>query len=449
MADYLRASHQEPGSTHVLVREDSGSVVQRTVLANGLRVITEHIPAVRSVVFGVWVGAGSRDEGPDQHGAAHYLEHLLFKATARRSAFEVNAAIDEVGGEMNAFTTRETTCFYAHVLDADLPIAVDVVMDVVTAALLRSEDVESERQVVLEEIAMHEDDPADVAVEHFYSQVLPDRALARPILGTGRSIAALPADTIRAFYSEHYRPSSLVVSAAGSLDHDSVVDLVRQALAPLGWNSPATPQPVRASVPVAATRPGDVILRRRTEQAHFVIGGPSMPRNDEDKYALAVFNAVLGGGMSSRLFTRVREELGLAYSVYSFAAPFADAGVFGVYAGTRPQTADDAITVVRGELRRALDDGFGPEEVARGKGAVRGGRILGMEDPFARMSRLGQSELVVGDLPPISEIQRRIEQVTVADVARVAQRLLPGATAITVVGPMARGWKPPVQGAKD
>jgi predicted Zn-dependent peptidase len=443
MSAYLPAAHQEPESTQVILREDSGSLVLRTVLDNGLRVITESMPGSRSVSFGVWVGAGSRDEEPEQHGAAHYLEHLLFKGTPRRSAFEVNAAIDAIGGEMNAFTSRETTCFYAHVLDADLPVAADVVMDVVTAALLRDADIEAERQVVLEEIAMHEDDPSDVAMEHCYSQVLADRALARPILGTRESIEALPADAIRGFYREHYRPQSLVVAAAGSLDHGLVVELVREALRPLDLATGVAPQPIRSAAVQHGAAAGDIIVRRPTEQAHMVVAGPSLPRNDPDKYALAVCNAVLGGGMSSRLFTRVREELGLAYSVYSFAAPFADTGLFGVYAGTRLPKAAEAVSVIRSELARAVADGFTDDEVRRGKGAIRGGRILSLEDPFARMGRLGQSELVVGELPTIDEIQQRIEAVTADDVARVAQRILPTATSLTLVGAVPEGWSAP------
>ncbi len=422
---------------------DSGSLVQRTVLGNGLRIITEAMPGSRSAAFGVWVGAGSRDETPRQHGAAHYLEHLLFKATARRSAFEVNASIDAIGGEMNAFTAREATCFFAHVLDADLPIAVDVVLDVVTAGLMRAQDVESERQVVLEEIAMHEDDPADVAIEHFYGQVLADRALARPILGTQESIEALQPHLIRRFYADHYVPPATVIAVAGAVEHAAVVELVRRALAESGWGNreAAAPRPIRTAHPARPRRMADVVLQRPTEQTHLVIGGPSMPRNDPDKYALAVFNAVLGSGMASRLFTRVREERGLAYSVYSFAAPFADTGVFGVYAGTRPQKAEEAIAVIREELAQVAASGLTPAEVERGKGSVRGSRILSLEDPFSRMNRLGQSELVVGELPSIAEIQLRIEAVGPEDVARVAARLLPAATAMTVVGPVPAGWR--------
>lgn len=297
--------------------------------------------------------------------------------------------------------------------------------------------------MVLEEIAMHEDDPSDVAMEHCYAQVLADQALARPILGTRESIETLPGTAVRGFYRDHYRPQSLVVSAAGSLDHALVVELVREALRPLDLATGVAPQPIRSAVGQHNAAAGDIIVRRPTEQAHMIVAGPSLPRNDPDKYALAVCNAVLGGGMSSRLFTRVREELGLAYSVYSFAAPFADTGLFGVYAGTRLPKAAEAVGVIRAELARAATDGFTDDEVRRGKGAIRGGRILSLEEPFARMGRLGQSELVVGELPTIDEIQQRIEAVTADDVARVAQRILPTATSLTLVGAVPEGWSAP------
>lgn len=440
MSDYLPAALQEPESTQVILREDSGSVVQRTVLDNGLRIVTEAMPGTRSVAFGVWVGAGSRDERPEQHGAAHYLEHLLFKGTSRRSAFEINSEIDAIGGDLNAFTSREATCYHAHVLDADLPVAADLVLDVVTAALLRDDDVESERDVVLEEIAMHEDDPADVALQQTYEQVLADGALARPVLGTKTSIGALPADQIRSFYAEHYQPQSMVVTAAGSLDHDTVVDLVRAAAKPLGWASGREPRPIRPAVAQSGNVGGQRVVQRPTEQAHLVLAGPSLSRNDPDKYALWVLNSMLGSGMSSRLFNRVREELGLAYSVYSFNLPFADTGVFGVYAGTRLPKAADAVGVIREELARAVRDGFSEDEISRGKGAIRGGQILYLEAPYARMNRLGDSELVVGELPGIAEIQRRIERVTADDVAAVAERVLPLASSLTVVGDVPEGW---------
>jgi predicted Zn-dependent peptidase len=409
------------------------------VLPGGLRIISEQIPGSRSVSFGASIGAGSRDEAPHQHGAAHYLEHLLFKATARRSAFTISAAIDAVGGEMNAYTSRESTTFYARVLGEDLPIAVDVVLDVVAEGLMRDEDVAAERSVVLEEIAMHEDDPGDVAHERFFNGVLPDHALARPILGTTASIEALAPATIRDFYASHYRPPSIVVAAAGAVEHDALVALVRAAGERVGWfDGDAAPAPIRRAVPLVHRAPDIDILRRPTEQVHLVVGGPGLPRNHPDKYALSVLNTVLGGGMSSRLFHRVREERGLAYSVYSFTSAFADCGIFGVYVGSMPKKADEAADVVRAELAAVAGSGLSAEEVARGKGAVRGSILLGLEDSFSRMARLAQSELTVGDLPSIDEVHRRIDAVTVEDVARLAAQVLGTANHTTVVGPVGR-----------
>lgn len=439
MATYLPAADQRPGSTRTLLKETEG-LVRRTVLPGGLRIITESMPGTRSVAFGAWIGAGSRDETPKQHGAAHYLEHLLFKATERRSAFEVAAEIDAVGGEMNAFTSRETTCFYAKVLGDDLPIAVDVVLDVVGEPLLRDSDVNSERQVVLEEIAMHEDDPADVAHEKFFNQVLPDPALARPILGTRESIRTVEPATIRRFYRRHYQPPGIVLAAAGAVDHAQVVALVKKSLARLDWTAgQGEPQPLRAKRRAKATKVAEEVVRRPTEQMHVVIGGPAIDRGDPDRYALGVLNTVLGGGMSSRLFHRVREERGLAYSVYSFTSAFADTGLFGVYAGSMAEKADEAVDVIRTELATVADQGLPRAEVERGKGQLRGGLLLGLEDPFARMNRLGQSELVVGDLPSISQINDRIAAVTPDEVAAVAQRVLTKANHVTVVGPVPEG----------
>ena len=442
MPGYLLAADQPAGRARTLLKEADGGIIRRTVLPGGLRVITEHQPGTTSAVFGAWVGAGSRDEAPDQHGAAHYLEHLLFKATPRRSAFEISAAIDAVGGEMNAFTSRETTCFYARVLAEDLPVAVDVVCDVVGEGLMRDEDVEAERAVVLEEIAMHEDDPSDVAHEVFFTEVLPDSGLARPILGTRESIEGLSPATIRSFYEEHYRPPGIVLAAAGAVDHGQVVELVRAAAERVSWvDGDARPNGVRPNRALHRRSAVESILRRPSEQIHVVIGGPSLSRSDPDRYALGVLNSVLGGGMSSRLFHRVREERGLAYSVYSFTSAFADTGVFGVYAGSRPGKADEAVDLIRAELAAVAAAGLPDDEVQRGKGQLRGGLLLGLEDPFARMGRLGQSELVVGELPSIAEIHRRIDAVTPADVARVAAEVLGAANHVTVVGPVPEGHK--------
>ncbi|HXR40908.1 MAG TPA: pitrilysin family protein, partial [Acidothermaceae bacterium] len=327
-------SDQKPGSTKTLISGADGAVVRRTVLPGGLRVITEAMPSVRSVSFGVWVGVGSRDETVAQAGSSHYLEHLLFKGTKRRDALEISAALDAVGGEMNAFTAKEYTCFYARVLDTDLPIAVDVISDMMTSSLVRSADVDSERGVILEEIAMHEDDPGDVVHDTFAEALFGDTPLGRPILGTVNSINSLQRTAINGYYRRRYKPENMVVAVAGNVDHAKVVRLVGKAFDEVLSSSSAVPAQPRIGGRAPASNLGvSSVVRRPTEQAHLVLGVPALARVDERRFALGVLNGALGGGMSSRLFQEVREKRGLAYSVYSYAAHHAETGMFGVYAG--------------------------------------------------------------------------------------------------------------------
>jgi predicted Zn-dependent peptidase len=420
-----------------LLAEADGGLVRRTVLPGGLRVVTEAVPTVRSVTFGIWVGVGSRDEAPRQAGCSHYLEHLLFKGTKRRSALEISAAVDRVGGEMNAFTTKEYTCFYARVLDTDLPIAVDVVSDVVNAAVLLPGDVENERGVILEEIAMADDDPADLVHDAFAQAVFGDSPLGRPVLGTVGSIEGLSRTTINGYYQRHYRPPNMVVAAAGNLDHAEVVRLVRTAFRTAGalGERGVAPLGLRDGRKARPRRPSVVVQQRPTEQANFVLGVPGLDRNDERRFALGVLNGVLGGGMSSRLFQEVREKRGLAYSVYSYNAQFADAGLFGVYAGCQPEKVDQVLELCRTELAKVAEAGITEEELRRGQGQLRGALVLGLEDTGSRMSRLGKSELVYGELLGIDELLHRIESVTLDDVREVAADLLAPTPTLAVIGP--------------
>ncbi|HTC70562.1 MAG TPA: pitrilysin family protein, partial [Acidothermaceae bacterium] len=307
MSPYLGAE-QKPGSTKVLISGADGAVVRRTVLPGGLRVITETMPTVRSVSFGVWVGVGSRDETPALAGSSHYLEHVLFKGTKRRDAMEISAALDAVGGEMNAFTSKEYTCFYARVLDNDLPLAVDVISDMMTSSVVRTSDVDSERGVILEEIAMHEDDPGDVVHDAFAEALFGDTPLGRPILGTVQSITALQRTAIHGYYRRRYRPENMVIAAAGNLDHAKVVRLVAKAFGEM-LNDDAQidrrPTPPRVGGRPPASRSGVSVVTRPTEQAHLVLGVPALSRVDERRFALGVLNGALGGGMSSRLFQEI------------------------------------------------------------------------------------------------------------------------------------------------
>jgi predicted Zn-dependent peptidase len=429
------------GVTAGAQRVVGGDAVWRTVLPGGLRVVTEKLPAVRSVAFGIWAGVGSRDEDVPHAGATHYLEHLLFKGTARRSALDISAAMDAVGGELNAFTAKEYTCYYARVLDEDLPLAIDVLCDMVTGSLLEPREVDAERGVILEEIAMNEDDPADLVHEAFAAQLFGDTPLGRPILGTVESINSITRDRIAEHYRARYTPANLVVAAAGSLDHDRVVELTQAAFGSL-LSGDVAPVPARLSGPAGETANGSVahgtgvrLLSRPIEQANVVLGCAGLARTDPRRFALGVLNAGLGGGMSSRLFQEVREKRGLAYSVYSFSSQHADTGQWGVYAGCLPAKTEEVLAICRDEIAKVVDTGLTDEELSRGKGQLRGSIVLGLEDPSSRMSRLGKSELVYPRLEPVEEILAEIDAVTHDQVRDVASVVLGQRKALAVVGP--------------
>jgi predicted Zn-dependent peptidase len=411
--------------------------VNRTVLPGGLRVVTESLPAVRSVALGIWVGVGSRDEDHAHAGATHYLEHLLFKGTRRRTALEISAEMDAVGGEMNAFTAKEYTCYYARVLDADLPLAVDVLSDMVTSSLITPKDVDAERNVVLEEIAMNDDDPSDTAHEAFTAKLFGDTPLGRPILGTADSINAITREQIFEHYQARYTPEHLVVAAAGNLDHETVVRLVAQAFGPV-LDHAAEPAPPRLNGSYPGSRAegaGTTLVSRGIEQANLVLGCEALSRTDDRRFALGVLNAAFGGGMSSRLFQEVREKRGLAYSVYSFSAQHADTGMWGIYVGCLPAKADEVLGICTEEITRVVESGLTDAELARGKGQVRGSIVLGLEDPSSRMSRLGKSELVYPRLEPVEEVLAAIDAVTHDDIRAVAADILTRSRALAVVGP--------------
>jgi predicted Zn-dependent peptidase len=416
---------------------DGDSAVIRTVLPGGLRVITESLPAVRSAAFGIWAGVGSRDEDLDHAGATHYLEHLLFKGTARRSALELSAEMDAVGGELNAFTAKEYTCYYARVLDADLPLAIDVLSDMVTSSLIEPKDVDAERGVILEEIAMNDDEPSDTVHEAFAAQLFGDSPLGRPILGTTESINSITRAQIIEHFGARYTPDNLVIAAAGSLDHEKLVELVRAAFGavPAGDAEPGPPRLPGAGVDLPPTGTGVRLVSRGIEQANLVLGCAGMSRTDERRFALGVLNAALGGGMSSRLFQEVRENRGLAYSVYSFSSQHYDTGLWGVYVGCLPAKADEVLAICRDEIAKVITGGLTDAELERGKGQLRGSIVLGLEDPSSRMSRLGKSELVYPRLEPVDEILTSIEAVTHDDVREVAAAILGRPKALAVVGP--------------
>src|SRR5262245_8734057 len=321
------------------------------------------MPGVRSATLGFWLGVGSRDEVPSLSGASHFLEHLLFKGTRRRTALDISAALDAVGGELNAFTSKEYTCYHARVIDEDLPMALDVVADMVSSSLLSAAEVEAERDVILDEIAMHDDDPDDVVHNLFQERLWEGTPLGRPVIGSAESIASLTRRQVSGYYRRRYRADNTVVAVAGNVDHAKVVRQVRRAMEHSDFlsDADAQPRPLRPAGRVPTTS-GTVVRRRSTEQATFVLGFPAIPRTDLRRYALCVLNAVVGGGPSSRLFQEVRERRGLAYSVYSYIGHYSDAGMFGVGAGCLPDKVDKVLAICREELARVAEHGVTDKE---------------------------------------------------------------------------------------
>lgn len=432
------AARQKPGTTRTLLSaEDGGAQVRRTVLPGGLRVVTEAMPGVRSASVGVWVAIGSRDESPSLSGASHFLEHLLFKGTPTRSALDISCELDEVGGEFNAFTAKEYTCFHARVLDEDLPLAVDVLGDMVTSSTLDAADVEAEREVILDEIAMHDDDPDDVVGNLFSEKAWGSSPIGRPIAGTAESIRSLTRAQIRGYYRRRYVAPNMVVAVAGNVEHASVVRQVRKAFSRNGFlsDADARPAPVRLGDRARGTATGDVVVARPFEQVNLVLGVNGLVRTDERRYALGVLNAALGGGTSSRLFQEVREQRGLAYSVYSYASHYSDAGTFAVAVGCLPTKVTDVLRVVRSELDKLAREGISADELRRGQGQLRGGLVLSLEDSGSRMSRIAKAELLYDELPSIDDVLRRVAEVTLDDVNALAQRLFTQEQTLAVVGP--------------
>ena len=406
---------------------------QLTTLPSGVTVVTETMSSVRSVTLGAWITAGSRDETEAQAGCAHFLEHLLFKGTRRRSARQIAEELDAVGGEMNAFTSKEMTCFYARVLDRDLPLAFDVLADMLVDARNAPQDVESERQVVLSEIDIHLDSPDDLAHTDLAETVLQQHPLALEVLGSFDSITRLDRETIHRFYLDHYRPENLVIAAAGNVDHDHLVALTDELLGDLGRPGGARPDrhpPQRFGEHAVSIR------ERPTEQAHVVMGVPGIAQDDDDRWAMRVLNTALGGGMSSRLFQEIREERGLAYTAYSHASYYTDTGLFEAYVGTAPGKLDEVLQVLRSELDRVADD-LTTDEVERAKGALKGATVLSLEDTGSRMVRIGRQVAGGSPIVTVDEALRRIAEVDLTEVRRVASRVLGRPWDLAIVGAFA------------
>jgi predicted Zn-dependent peptidase len=406
-------------------------------LPSGLRIVTEEVSTVRSATFGVWVNVGSRDETLPVAGASHFLEHLLFKGTKTRTAMEISSSIEAVGGEMNAFTGKEYTCFYARVIDVDLPLAVDVISDLITSSVVAASDVDAERNVVLEEIAMRDDDPSDLIHDLYLEAYYGNSELGRPILGTIDSIKGMSRNSVFNYYKKRYRPEDLVIAVAGNIKHKKVVRMVEEAMSKDNFLDVPDANPnLRAATYSKVPGIGKVgILDKKTEQAHLLLGGQGVERNDDRRFALSVLASALGGGMSSRLFQEVREKRGLAYSVYSYVQQFAGSGTLAFYAGCQPLKAVEVVKIIRDITMDVAEHGLTEEEITRAKGAVSGSLVLSQEDTGSQMSRIGKSELVYGEVMTFDEILSRVKSVTPEDVRAIASEILPKPSTLAIVGP--------------
>ncbi len=400
-----------------------------TTLPNGLKVITETVPAIRSVAVGCWVDTGTRDEQPNEAGASHFLEHLLFKGSETLSSRVISERFDAMGAESNAFTSKDHTCFWARLLDSDLPSGLGMIAEMLQRPAFRVAEIDAERQVVVEEINMSEDDPADTAFESFTAGVFDGHPLAAPVLGTRESIRGMTRDDIHGYWKRRYGVGSTVIAMAGSVTHGAAVDLVMELFG--DWSG----DPVDHEFADLSVVPQVKAVRRPTEQAHLVLGGAGLHRADERRWALEILNHVLGGGMSSRLFTSIREERGLAYAVYSFRTAYADAGAWGVYAGTTPDQAGTVLELIHAEIDKIVEDGITVEEYERARGAMRGGLALAMEDANSRMVRLGRDEMIGAPHLSVDERIAMIEAVTRDDIAEIARTLLTGPKVLGAVGP--------------
>jgi predicted Zn-dependent peptidase len=402
-----------------------------TQLESGLTVATEHVPGALSVATGVWVGVGSRDEPPELSGVSHFLEHLLFKGTPTRTSQEISRSVDRVGGDFNAFTSKEYTAYYCRLPARHALFGVELLGDVLIRPALRETDVDSERLVILEELAMDDDSPDDVAHRMFTSQLFADHPLGRETAGDRHTVQAINAADVRRFFESHYHAGSMVVTLAGPLDHDEALKLISSAFADV---RPAGEMPVRTA---PAAIGGNQSIDDDTEQVHIVMGNRSLPRGDEDREALDVVNQVFGGGLSSRLFEEIRERRGLAYSVYSGVSAYADSGAFQMYAGTQPEHGNHVIELMRAELDRLVSDGISDDELEVAVGYLTGAFELGLEDTGARMARNGGQLITTGFVRPIDEQVARWAAVDHIAVKRTIARVLSADPILVTVGPAA------------
>lgn len=411
------------------------ATVSKTVLDSGVRILTEHVQGAPSVAISVSVGVGSRDESKHHLGSTHFLEHLLFKGTARRSALDISIAFDSVGGSSNAATAKEYTSYYARVQNSAIHLATDVLLDMFTSAKIDQADFETEKTVILEELAMNDDDPEDVAHEAFSDALMPNSELGRPIGGSKESILAVTRDQVVDHYRQHYASNTLIVAAAGGVEHAHLVELVQNQLESVGWNNPQDPIARR---PQKFKNPNEPerfrLIEKDTQQSHIILGFQSPHSMDDDRYALAIFNTILGGGMSSRLYQEIREKRGLAYSTYSYQHGYSDSGFFGLYSGCNSENAEAVIKLMRQQLEDIASQGVSDDEFTLAIGNITGSLALRFEASMARMNRLVGVELGSGEYLAVSEVLDRFQTQTKADVLRVANRIASAPSSLVAVG---------------
>ncbi|MEN9753053.1 MAG: hypothetical protein RL670_744 [Actinomycetota bacterium] len=414
-----------------------GSTVRRSILPSGVRVLTEHMPGAQSVSVSFSVAVGSRDETDGHYGSTHFLEHLLFKGTKKRSALDIAVAFDSVGGSSNASTGKEHTSYYARVQDKALPLAVDVIGDMLASSLIDAKEFENERTVILEELAMNDDDPQDVAHEAFAEAVLGGHPLGRPIGGTNETISAVTRDAVWSHYQANYRPQDLVIAAAGGVEHGDLIALVEKSLIEAGWdlNKKAAPVERRLLQPATISRGTELkVIKRPIAQANVLLGMQGLVADDERRYAMGILNTVLGGGMSSRMFQEIREKRGLAYSVYSFNQGYSDGAYFGLYAGCSPAKTAEVTRLMVAEFEKIATDGIRLDELDLAKGNISGSLALKYESTMARMNRLISAEIVNGEFFDLDDSLLHVNSVTLDDVQNLAADLVKRERSIVAVG---------------
>jgi len=410
---------------------ESGSGYQRTVLDNGIRVITEKIPYLRSVSIGVWVMIGSRDEQPDENGISHFIEHLLFKGTEKRTAFDIAKEIDSVGGTLNAFTGREYTCFYAKVIDHNLPLAIDLLSDIFLNSVMDLKDVEKERMVILQEIKMVEDTPDDYVHDLFNRVCWGDHPLGFPIYGNSELVQSFQRDQLYRFFKENYPPDRIIVCAAGNLEHQEVVDLIDETFGKIPKSNKTRTR--NKPDPISTTN----VWKRDLEQVHFCLGTKGLQYNHSLRFASYVLNTILGGGMSSRLFQEIRENRGLAYSVYSYLPTYIDAGLVVVYAGTNEGAFQEVIDLVLKEFKRLKNEPLKHEELETAKEQLKGNLLLSLESSDNLMTRLAKNEIYFKSYLPVATILKGIDEVKEETVQHLAGDIFDERFfCLTVLGPM-------------